>query len=255
MSFLVAGIATAFKAVGAVATTISTAATTAAAGIFTAAGIGTGAGTFGSIVSGAIGKGLTGALTGGVISKLGGGSFKDGALMGGLGGLALGAFGGGAGGGGSGGAGAGASGGGAGGAATGGLGGKLGGMLGDGFLGNVLMGAAQGYSTGAQMKERENQDIREEQRRADRYRGSGTAARPWESATDTNPASFSGERSMVGQNTTGSGLAPVQSAEGAPQDQQAQPVSQVANAYIQRAKSSAKRRFQYDPDQGRIVYT
>lgn len=127
----------------------------------------------GGFLAGVVGTAVKGAFVGGLVSGITGGDVGKGIMMGGLGGAALGGlgglgtFGGGAG------AGAGA------GAASGAASGAGGGLFGNGFLGQMISGGAQAWM-GAKQREQEEEYIRdEEERRENRYSGSGAALSPF----------------------------------------------------------------------------
>lgn len=228
---------------------------------------------FGSVLSSALSKGVTGALTGGVISKVTGGKFADGAKVGALGGIISGALGGIGGaktgntavasprlatinqtvaGGSTGGLGTAYSGGmnvstagqpmaiGAGGA--GGplnLGTTIKNLLGDGGLGQILSGAARGYSEAKTMEEQQRMldqsMIDRENRAAASYEGAGDAIR----------SAFNGTNRVQG----GQG-------EDMLTDQyNPQPQGSAAERYLAQARQKQQaRRYRYDPDKKRIDY-
>lgn len=188
----------------------------------------------GGFLTGVLGTVVKAGFVGGLISKATGGSFGKGFLLGGLGGAALGGlgtFGAGA---------AGAGGAAAGGAAAGG------GLFSGGFLGQVLSGAASAWSEGAAMKEREEQSIREEERREGRYDGVGAALSPFDA---NEPIGLGG------------GFAQTAAQGGAPKiDERAvdRGVLSAGDEYQRRMEiagdTQRKRRARYNPDSGRIEY-
>ena len=189
----------------------------------------------GGFLSGVLGTAVKGAFVGGIVSKATGGSFGKGFLLGGLGGAALGGLGG--------------LGGGAeaiGSSVGGGTSGASGGLFSGGFLGQVLSGAASSWAEGAAMKEREQQQIDEEERREDRYAGVGDALSPF---TDDSPVGLDG------------GFATQAATGGAPMvDERAvdRGVLSAGDEYQRKVEmeNSAQRRrkARYNPDTGRIEY-